>query len=126
MRNTLIFITAAIMIPSIVFGNEYKVQTTSGITHGYIKKNVVNWDDIPYAQPPIGDLRWRAPKKLESSEYLKIINPQDNNFCVQEPSGLGGSDGDSFFSGSEDCLYLDIKRPEKINDELLPVMFWIH
>ena len=31
-----------------------------------------------------------------------------------------------FFSGSEDCLYLDIKRPEKINKELLPVMFWIH
>ena len=34
--------------------------------------------------------------------------------------------GDSFFSGSEDCLYLDIKRPEKIDKELLPVMFWIH
>ena len=31
-----------------------------------------------------------------------------------------------FFSGSEDCLYLDIKRPEKISNDLLPVMFWIH
>ena len=126
MRYLLILATVIILIPSIVSGSEHKIQTTSGITHGYIQNSVVNWDDIPYAQPPIGDLRWRAPLKLESSEYLNIINPQENNFCVQEPSGLGGSDGDSFFSGSEDCLYLDIKRPEKIDKELLPVMFWIH
>jgi para-nitrobenzyl esterase len=126
MRFLLILLSAILLIPSIVYGGENNIQTTSGITGGYIKNRVINWDDIPYAQPPIGDLRWRAPKKLESSEYLNIINPQDNNFCVQEPSGLGGSDGDSFFSGSEDCLYLDIKRPEKISDEPLPVMFWIH
>ena len=126
MRCLLILATVIILIPSIVSGSEHKIQTTSGITHGYIQNSVVNWDDIPYAQPPIEDLRWRAPLKLESSEYLNIINPQENNFCVQEPSGLGGSDGDSFFSGSEDCLYLDIKRPEKIDKELLPVMFWIH
>jgi para-nitrobenzyl esterase len=126
MRYSLSLATVTILIPSILFGSEYKIQTASGITHGYIKNNVVNWDDIPYAQPPVGDLRWRAPKKLESSEYLNTINPQENNFCVQEPSGLGGSVGNSFFSGTEDCLYLDIKRPEKINNEQLPVMFWIH
>jgi para-nitrobenzyl esterase len=126
MRFLLVLLLAILSISSIVYGSENKIQTSSGITNGYIKNKVVNWDDIPYAQPPIGDLRWRAPKKLESSEYLNTINPQDNNFCVQEPSGLGGSDGDSFFSGSEDCLYLDIKRPEKNNDGPLPVMFWIH
>jgi carboxylesterase type B len=31
-----------------------------------------------------------------------------------------------FFSGTEDCLYLDIKKPQKTNDKSLPVMFWIH
>ena len=126
MRFLLILLSAILLIPSIVYGDENKIQTTSGITSGYIKNRVINWDDIPYAKPPIGDLRWRAPKKLDSSEYLNTINPQENNFCVQEPSGLGGSDGDSFFSGTEDCLYLDIKRSEKISKELLPVMFWIH
>ena len=30
------------------------------------------------------------------------------------------------FSGTEDCLYLDIKRPKKVSNKLLPVMFWIH
>ena len=126
MRFLLILVTAFLLIPSIVYGSESKVQTASGITYGYIKNGVINWDDIPYAQPPIGDLRWRAPKKLESSKYLNIIKPQENNFCVQEPSGLGGSVGNSFFSGSEDCLYLDIKRPKNKDKELLPVMFWIH
>ena len=126
MKFLLILLSSIFLIPSIVYGSENKIQTTSGITNGYIKNRVINWDDIPYAQPPIGDLRWRAPKNLESSEYLYTINPQVNNFCVQEPSGLGGSDGDIYFSGTEDCLYLDIKRPEKINEDLLPVMFWIH
>ena len=126
MKYLIILITAIILIPPNVFASNYEVQTTSGITNGYIKNSVVNWDDIPYARPPIEDLRWRAPRQIDSSESLKIIIPKDNNFCVQEPSGLGGSNGDSFFSGTEDCLYLDIKRPEKINDEPFPVMFWIH
>ena len=126
MRYLLILTITIFVFSSNVLLSEYKIQTTSGITHGHIKNNVLSWDDIPYAQPPIGDLRWRAPRKLKNSEYHKEIIPQENNFCVQEPSGLGGSDGDSFFSGTEDCLYLDIKRPAKINKEKLPVMFWIH
>ena len=60
------------------------------------------------------------------SQDINILKPQENNFCVQEPSGLGGSDGNGFFSGTEDCLYLDIKRPKKETQNLLPVMFWIH
>ena len=99
------------------------IKTSSGVSEGYLKKSVIHWDDIPYAEPPIGDLRWKAPRKLQSSQYIKH---KDENFCVQEPSGLGGSDGLSFFSGSEDCLYLDIKRPKKTGNDLLPVMFWIH
>ena len=99
------------------------INTSSGVSEGYIKNFVINWDDIPYAQPPIGDLRWKAPIPLISSQYIK---QKEGNFCVQEPSGLGGSDGFSFFSGTEDCLYLDIKRPKEIGDDLLPVMFWIH
>ena len=99
------------------------IKTSSGVSEGYIKNSVLNWDDIPYAEPPIGDLRWKAPIPLKSSQYIK---QKEGNFCVQEPSGLGGSDGFSFFSGSEDCLYLDIKRPKEIGDDLLPVMFWIH
>ena len=101
---------------------DHKINTTSGISFGVIKNNVVSWDDIPYAKPPIGDLRWMSPRKFVSDS---IITLKDNNFCVQRPSGMGGSEGDGYFSGTEDCLYLDIKAPKKSSDKALPDLYRI-
>ena len=101
-----------------------KVITSSGITNGYLANKVINWDDIPYAVPPIEDLRWKAPRVIDNPS--QIIISKENNFCVQRPSGMGGSEGEGFFSGSEDCLYLDIKAPVNKSENALPVMFWIH
>tara|TARA_Y100000768_G_scaffold380151_1_gene356856 strand:+ start:644 stop:2377 length:1734 start_codon:yes stop_codon:yes gene_type:complete len=103
---------------------ELKVFTNSGIVNGYKKNNAIYWDDIPYAKPPINELRWRAPRPIDQSEVL--IEPKDNNFCVQRPSSLGGADGDGIYVGTEDCLYLDIVAPSNKKSELMPVMFWIH
>ena len=109
-----------------VNADDLKVITSSGVTEGYINKNVINWNDIPYAQPPINDLRWKAPRKIQQNSNL--IQPKDNNFCIQRTSSLGGSSqfSDDEISGSEDCLYLDIYAPSKKSNNLLPVMFWIH
>ncbi|MDA7702506.1 carboxylesterase family protein [Gammaproteobacteria bacterium] len=114
-----------LLCSNITFANDLNIYTTSGISSGFQINGVNNWDDIPYAQPPVGDLRWRAPQEIFSNE---LIVPRVDNFCVQKPSGMGGSefDGDEFFSGSEDCLYLDIKAPKTKSNSLLPVMFWIH
>ena len=101
-----------------------EIETSSGISIGYKSNNVMHWDDIPYAKPPIGELRWKAPRKINN--LSQIIIPKENNFCVQRPSGMGGSEGDGFFSGSEDCLYLDVKTPTDKLNKKLPVMFWIH
>ena len=106
--------------------DKYIVETDTGNIYGYLKNKVINWDDIPYAEPPVGSLRWMAPRPLGIEYKNKIIQPQDNNYCVQEPSGMGGVDGENYFSGTEDCLYLDIKGPQKTLNQLLPVMFWIH
>ena len=100
------------------------ISTTSGKVQGYVKNKVINYDDIPYAKPPVGNLRWKAPRALSSSE--NIIEQRDNNFCIQEPSSMGGAPGKGVMVGSEDCLYLDIKAPNKKSKNLLPVMFWIH
>ena len=100
------------------------VSTSSGKVQGYLKNKVINYDDIPYAKPPVGDLRWKAPREILDSK--KIIENKDNNYCIQEPSSMGGAPGEGIFAGSEDCLYLDIKTPKKKSSELLPVMFWIH
>ena len=100
------------------------VSTSSGKVQGYLKNKVINYDDIPYAKPPVGDLRWKAPREILDSE--RVIENKDNNFCIQEPSSMGGAPGEGILTGSEDCLYLDIKTPKKKSSELLPVMFWIH
>ena len=100
------------------------VSTSSGKVQGYLENKVINYDDIPYAKPPIGDLRWKAPREILNVDG--VIKNQDNNFCIQEPSSMGGAPGEGILTGSEDCLYLDIKTPKKKSSELLPVMFWIH
>jgi para-nitrobenzyl esterase len=105
-------------------GNQDHVKTSSGSVKGYFKNKIINYDDIPYAKPPIGSLRWKAPRELNTPD--KVIEKKENNHCVQEPSSMGGAPGEGILTGEEDCLYLDIKTPKKRSSELLPVMFWIH
>ncbi len=114
------FVTPIFLLAS----NDISIETTSGMVYAKKTKNVLVYEDIPYAQPPIGNLRWKAPKKIIGQVQ---ISPKDNNYCIQRPSNLGGADGDGFYVGTEDCLYLDIFVPKKnIQDKKLPVMFWIH
>ena len=122
----LIYLIILFLIPHFLIADNLNISTTSGISKGFLINGVANWDDIPYALPPVGDLRWRAPREILKNN--KLLESKVNNFCVQKPSGMGGSesDGDDFFSGSEDCLYLDIKAPKSKSNNLLPVMFWIH
>jgi para-nitrobenzyl esterase len=117
-------IVCLVLFSTIIYSEYSEISTSSGITTGYYKNDVINWDDIPYAIPPVGKYRWKAP--LDYLDTDNIIKPIENNFCVQRPSGMGGSEGDGLFSGTEDCLYLDIKAPKKKTNKLLPVMFWIH
>jgi para-nitrobenzyl esterase len=109
---------------SLIAHAEIKVETSSGIVDGYKKGRVIYWDDIPYAKPPIDQLRWKAPRTINNSK--NIISSKENNYCVQRPSSLGGPGGEGLYVGSEDCLYLDISAPARKKSELLPVMFWIH
>ena len=41
-----------------LISDNYIVKTSSGITKGYVSNNVINWDDIPYAKPPVNELRY--------------------------------------------------------------------
>ena len=87
MKRLMSFIAIIFLIS--VNGDELAVDTSSGITKGYIKNGVIKWSDIPYAKPPIGDLRWKAPRKIEKNSNL--ILPKEGNFCIQRTSMLGGS-----------------------------------
>ena len=103
--------------------NSLTISTSSGVSQGTLSKNVITWEDIPYAIPPVGNLRWKAPRSLISPEL--VLKPQQGNGCLQEASIYAGIQGEGIV-GQEDCLYLDIKAPVNNSNRRLPVMFWIH
>ena len=83
---------------------------------------------VPYAEPPIGKLRFRDP--MAKKYWSGTLNAtQDPERCVQI-SALPGTP--VVLAGSEDCLYLNIYTPNLPNPDhlgsshLMPVMFWIH
>ena len=96
------------------------IQTTSGKVLSQRVEGILYWEDIPFALPPQGNLRWKAPVSFVAQDFH--INPKENNFCHQE---IGGQIQAINQTGSEDCLYLDIRAPHGGRDNL-PVMFWIH
>ena len=121
--QNILFLVSFLIISTFVIA-DYEITTKSGTVDGYKKNNILYWDDIPYAEPPIKELRWKAPRRI--NDPANIILPKEGNFCFQRPSSLGGAEGEGVYTGSEDCLYLDIIAPAKKNDKPLPVMFWIH
>ena len=96
------------------------IQTSSGKVSYQKTNGILLWEDIPFALPPVGNLRWKAPKEFNNTE--NIIKPKTMNFCHQE---IGGEIQEIYKEGTEDCLYLDIRAPITKKKDL-PVMFWIH
>ena len=92
-------------------------------------ERILAWFGIPFAQPPVGDLRWKAPKeiKIDGNELDASKLP---NHCVQISNFYDEIDGIEANSiiGTEDCLYLNIFISEKAKNlnKKLPVLFWIH
>ncbi len=76
---------------------------------------------VPFAQPPIGALRWRPPQPV-AWRGVRDATAQAPA-CLQKP--LGWNDADAARS-SEDCLYLDISTPKLDPGAHAPVMVWIH
>jgi para-nitrobenzyl esterase len=105
-------------------------NTIAGPVMGFAdEEDTFGWLGIPFAAPPVGELRWAAPKLPEPwKENREALVFEDA--CVQLWGPLAGVTGDvGDVIGNEDCLYLNVWAPQNNSDIEsvgLPVMFWIH
>ena len=97
------------------------VNTTSGVFQGVsVVNGTERWLGIPFAQPPVGALRFKAPVPVKSPSDGVTNATTFGNACPQRISNLGAPI-------SEDCLYINVWRPQGTSpSEKLPVLAWIY
>ena len=107
--------------------NAFPVQLTiaNGTIEGEfdIKTNIQSFKGIPFAQPPVGDLRWKAPQPVTNWNGVK----QTKKFGPRAiQSNVFGDMGFRSDGMSEDCLYLNVWSPAKSANEKLPVLVYFY
>ena len=105
-------------------------DTIAGPVVGFADEDdTFGWLGIPFAAPPLGELRWAAPRLPEPWQKNREAIAFENA-CVQLWGPLVGTTGEvGQVVGNEDCLYLNVWAPQNnsdIDSKGLPVMFWIH
>jgi para-nitrobenzyl esterase len=98
-------------------------QVRGGAVEGVVADGLSTYLGIPFAAPPVGNLRWKAPQPVKPWTGVKKADHHGAG-CMQEP-GLAKQMG---FDGplSEDCLFIDVWSPAKAATAKLPVIVWIY
>jgi para-nitrobenzyl esterase len=117
MQKYLIATVALFMTAQTIAQQPTPVKVDEGLVQGIYKDNLAVYKGIPFATPPVGDLRWRAPQPAVKWEGVK----QTVEFAPAPTQGGNPPSGKS-----EDCLYLNIWTPAKSGNERVPVLVWIY
>ncbi|EGF91439.1 para-nitrobenzyl esterase [Asticcacaulis biprosthecium C19] len=100
------------------------VDLATGKVEGVTAAGVESFKGIPYAAPPVGELRWRAPQPAPSWSGVRVADTFGQD-CMQTP--FGGDAAPLGTTPAEDCLVINVWRPAGISSSAkLPVIFWIY
>ena len=129
-RITLLAVTAVVL--AACSGKNPVLTVEGGKVQGVPTETpgVTVYKGIPYAAPPVGELRWKEPQPVVPWEGV-LVADSFGHPAVQNPHTPGGYTPEFFFDGdpefSEDCLYLNIWTPAAgKTGKKLPVTLWIH
>jgi para-nitrobenzyl esterase len=125
-------LSAATIAHAQAVGASAPVRTQQGAIQGAPGKvkGVTVFKNIPFAAPPVGDLRWRQPQPPAAWQGVRD-GTKYGNVCMQNPAPTrfppnAATDTANFTGMSEDCLNLNIWTPAKRAGENLPVMVWLY
>src|SRR3954468_15482610 len=89
-------------------------------------RSVMVFKGIPFAAPPVGNLRWRAPQPVAAWQGVRVAD-RFSPACMQRAQNPNsGSWNRGLINTSEDCLYLNVWTPAASASEKLPVLIWIY
>ena len=91
-------------------------RVEQGVLQGTIENGLTVYRGVPFAAPPLGDLRWRAPQPAAHWEGVRAAD----KFAPQCPQSIPG------ITTNEDCLYLNVWSPAKSASAKVPVLVWIY
>jgi para-nitrobenzyl esterase len=118
-KNTVVFIVVIISVQN-SFSDTVSVTTEYGTVRGNRIAGVSSFLGIPFAKPPVGTLRWRAPVKPDNWSSIGAFGFKPE--CPQMTFEQGSDSG--IYTGSEDCLHLNIWTPSNALNR--PVLVFIH
>lgn len=122
--KTLSVIAAFLALGLPAVASAQTVNLPQGAVEGVTQYDVESFKGIPYAAPPVGDLRWRAPQPAPKWTGVRVADHFAPD-CLQHP--LRGDDAPLSVKPSEDCLYLNVWRPADMKPGAkLPVMVWVY
>ena len=124
LRIKLVLAAMVVLSTPSLFAQNGVVGTESGKLRGVTQDAVESFKGVPFAAPPVGPLRWRAPQPVRGWSDVRPANSYSAD-CMQVPFPSDAAPLGT--QPAEDCLYLNVWRPAGTTaDAKLPVMFWIY